>query len=173
VSPTQIIAALGGAVLMVAAFPALAGVPPTPAPTTTTLTATPNPVTLTQTTQLKATIVPSPAAVCTGTVGMATSGGTALCGNALVSPDGANYSATCNLTGSAIGPVGPVSVIATYDSADAACANSASAATTVTVAADSVPTVGEWTLWGLMGLMMMGGAALLVRRTRGLSQPQL
>lgn len=49
------------------------------------------------------------------------------------------------------------------------CSGAVTYSQTVNAAPTAVPTVGEWTLWGLAGTMLIGGGALLARRTRRFS----
>lgn len=53
--------------------------------------------------------------------------------------------------------------------ASGSCYGTTTYSQTVNAAATAVPTVGEWTMWGLAGAMLIGGAAVLARRTRRFS----
>ena len=53
--------------------------------------------------------------------------------------------------------------------ASGACIGTTTYSQTVNAVATAVPTVGEWTMWGLAGAMLIGGAAVLARRTRRFS----
>ena len=53
--------------------------------------------------------------------------------------------------------------------ASSPCGGSLSYSQTVNAAPVTVPTMTEWALWGLAGALMLGGGAMLARRSRGLS----
>lgn len=92
--------------------------------------------------------------------------------------DQTNGNATLCTTNSGTNPVtcttsfatpGTRTVVGTNTNPGACFGTPRSYSQTVNSVAATVPTVGEWTLWGLAGAMLIGGAAVLARRTRRFS----
>ncbi len=123
-------------------------------PSLTTVSGAPNPSTVGQNVTLTATF--SSATSCSVAFVDQTNGNAPLC----------TASSVASTTGTCTANFATAGTRTVQGAAGGPCFGTQIYSQTVNAAPATVPTVGEWTMWGLAGLFVLGGAAMLARRTR-------